>query len=54
MKKFEWRKLFVMSYYNWKKGMDFNPIILYADIFLLICIILFFITLIKALMLFFN
>lgn len=34
MKKFEWRKLFPISYYRWNKGHDFNIVVFYADLFI--------------------
>lgn len=30
--KFEWRKLFLISWYRWNKGHDFNTFIFYIDI----------------------
>jgi len=32
MKKFDWRKLFPISWYRWNKGYDFNAFIFYIDI----------------------
>jgi hypothetical protein len=31
MKKFEWRKLFPISWYMWNKGHDFNAFIFFID-----------------------
>lgn len=33
-KKFEWLKLFPISYYRWNKDHDFNAFIFYLDILL--------------------
>ena len=30
--KFEWRKLFPISWYRWNKGYDFNGFIFYLDV----------------------
>ena len=32
--KFEWRKLFPISWYRWNKGHDFNAFIFYLDVFI--------------------
>jgi len=41
--KFNWRKLFPLSWYLWNKGYDFNAFIFYVDTLicvLFICILL--------------
>ncbi len=30
--KFEWKKLFPISWYRWNKGYDFNAFIFYLDV----------------------